>query len=181
MQQGSSHETVTAPVVAKESQPQPASNAEPISEADRKDFDLLKEHAGRWKYRYAVGANWQTANSKESAIEKSKRSSSESIANGDPLPTKTERYATSEAEQTAQMEQRYGKPSIPELEKEHARTGGVVSNASKLEKIIHGNGGRRTGAATANEGAQDTGLEKMRLEGYIQTRKEREAITKRKL
>ena len=174
-----SPETVTAPVVAKESQPQPASNVEQISESYLKDVDLLKEHAGKWKYRYAVGANWQTANSKESAIERAQEAHQKAIANGDPLPTKAERYATSEAEQAAQMEQRYGKMSIPELEKEHARLGGVVSDLQQTGKNeFNGNGGRRTGAATANEGARDTGLEKMRLEGYIQTRKEREADNK---
>ena len=174
-----SPETVTAPVVAKESQPQPASNVEQISESYLKDVDLLKEHAGKWKYRYAVGANWQTANSKESAIERAQEAHQKAIANGDPLPTKNERYATSETEQTTQMEQRYGKMSIPELEKEHARLGGVVSDLQQTGKNeFNGNGGRRTGAATANEGARDTGLEKMRLEGYIQTRKEREADNK---
>lgn len=174
-----SPETVTAPVVANESQPQPASNVEQISESYLKDVDLLKEHAGKWKYRYAVGANWQTANSKESAIERAQEAHQKAIANGDPLPTKDERYATSETEQATQMEQRYGKMSIPELEKEHARLGGVVSDLQQTGKNeFNGNGGRRTGAATANEGARDTGLEKMRLEGYIQTRKEREADNK---
>ena len=173
-----SPETVTAPVVAMDSQPTPASNAEQISESDLKDLDLLKEHAGKWKYRYAVGANWQTANSKESAIERAQEAHQKAIANGDPLPTKDERYATSETEQTTQMEQRYGKMSIPELEKEHARLGGVVSDLQQTGKNeFNGNGGRRTSAATANEGARDAGLEKMRLESYIQTRKEREPVT----
>lgn len=173
-----SPETVTAPVVAKESQPQQASNVEQISESYLKDVDLLKEHAGKWKYRYAVGANWQTANSKESAIEIAQEAHQKAIANGDPLPTKAERYATSEAEQAAQIEQRYGKMSIPELENEHARLGGVVSDLQQTGKNeFNGNGGRRTGAATANEGARDAGLEKMRLESYIQTRKEREPVT----
>ena len=42
------------------------------TEVDLIDRDLLKEHAGRWKYRSAVGAGWFTSNTKEGAIDRAR-------------------------------------------------------------------------------------------------------------
>ncbi|MFQ2581881.1 LPD38 domain-containing protein [Aeromonas caviae] len=145
------------------------------TEVDLIDRDLLKEHAGRWKYRSAVGAGWFTANTKEAAIERAEEAYRKAVSKGEPVPTRDERFAQADAELFSEMDRRYGKMSTPELEAEYQRLGGEVGDLQKSGSgEFNGNGGRRTGAAVSNEGARQVGEERLRLGVYMKMRRDRE-------
>lgn len=145
------------------------------TEVDLIDRDLLKEHAGRWKYRSAVGAGWFTANTKEAAIERAKEAYRKAVSKGEPVPTRDERFAQADAELFSEMDRRYGKMSTPELEAEYQRLGGEVGDLQKSGSgEFNGNGGRRTGAAVSNEGARQVGEERLRLGVYMKMRRDRD-------
>ncbi|MEN3759314.1 LPD38 domain-containing protein [Aeromonas veronii] len=146
-----------------------------IGEDELRDRDLLKEHNGRWKYRSAVGAGWFTANTKESAIERAEEAYRNGLAKGIPAPTRAERWAKEELEFAERMDGRFGKMTIPELEERHRKLGGAIADLQQAGRNeMDGNGGRRTGAAVASEGARQSGQEKMELERYIQLRRDRD-------
>lgn len=145
------------------------------TEVDLIDRDLLKEHAGRWKYRSAVGAGWFTANTKEAAIERAEEAYRKAVSKGIPAPTRAERWAKEEQEFAERMDGRFGKMTIPELEERHRKLGGTIADLQQAGRNeMNGNGGRRTGAAVASEGARQSGQEKMELERYIQLRRDRD-------
>ncbi|WP_323957554.1 LPD38 domain-containing protein [Aeromonas caviae] len=145
------------------------------TEVDLIDRDLLKEHAGRWKYRSAVGAGWFTANTKEAAIERAEEAYRKAVSKGEPVPTRDERFAQADAELFSEMDRRYGKMSTPELEAEYQRLGGEVGDLQKSGSgEFNGNGGRRTGAAVSNEGARQVGEERLRLGVYMKMRRDRD-------
>lgn len=147
------------------------------TEVDLIDRDLLKEHAGRWKYRSAVGAGWFTSNTKEGAIDRAREAYRRAFEKGDPVPTREERWEQSEREFAGRMDNRFGGMTINELEKRHQNLGGTIADLQLAGRHeMNGNGGRRTGAAVANEGARQAGQEKMDLERYIQLRREREEM-----
>ena len=147
------------------------------TEVDLIDRDLLKEHAGRWKYRSAVGAGWFTSNTKEGAIGGAREAYRRAFEKGDPVPTREERWEQSEREFARRMDNRLGGMTISELEKRHRNLGGTIADLQLAGRHeMNGNGGRRTGAAVANEGARQAGQEKMELERYIQLRREREEV-----
>lgn len=147
------------------------------TEVDLIDRDLLKEHAGRWKYRSAVGAGWFTSNTKEGAIDRAREAYRRAFEEGDPVPTREERWEQSEREFAGRMDNRFGGMTINELEKRHQNLGGTIADLQLAGRHeMNGNGGRRTGAAVANEGARQAGQEKMDLERYIQLRREREEM-----
>lgn len=145
------------------------------TEVDLIDRDLLKEHAGHWKYRSAVGAGWFTANTKEAAIERAEEAYRKAVSKGEPVPTRDERFAQADAELFSEMDRRYGKMSTPELEAEYQRLGGEVGDLQKSGSgEFNGNGGRRTGAAVSNEGARQVGEERLRLGVYMKMRRDRD-------
>ncbi len=147
------------------------------TEVDLIDRDLLKEHAGRWKYRSAVGAGWFTSNTKEGAIDRAGEAYRRAFEKGDPVPTREERWEQSEREFAGRMDNRFGGMTINELEKRHQNLGGTIADLQLAGRHeMNGNGGRRTGAAVANEGARQAGQEKMDLERYIQLRRDREEM-----
>nr|WP_323907517.1 LPD38 domain-containing protein [Aeromonas caviae] len=147
------------------------------TEVDLIDRELLKEHAGRWKYRSAVGAGWFTSNTKEGAIDRAREAYRRAFEKGDPVPTREERWKQSEREFAGRMDNRFGGMTINELEKRHQKLGGTIADLQLAGRHeMNGNGGRRTGAAVANEGARQAGQEKMDLERYIQLRREREEM-----
>ena len=75
------------------------------------------------------------------------------------------------------MDNRFGGMTINELEKRHQNLGGTIADLQLAGRHeMNGNGGRRTGAAVANEGPRQAGQEKMDLERYIQLRREREEM-----
>ncbi|SIQ71566.1 Methyltransferase small domain-containing protein [Aeromonas sp. RU39B] len=190
---GVSAETVTAPVQAEASQikqqsnnPEPLDAAKPVaeteqrglSEEDLKDRDLLKEHAGRWKYRSSVGSGWFTANTKEGAVERAQEAYRKAMSKGESVPTRDERFAQANEDLFSEMDRRYGKMPIPELEAEYRRLGGAVSDLQRAGAgEFNGDGGRRTGAAVSNEGARQTGDERLRLGLYTKMRQEREGVS----
>lgn len=146
-----------------------------IGEDELRDRDLLKEHNGRWKYRSAVGAGWFTANTREAAIERAEEAYRNGLARGIPAPTRAERWAKEEQEFAERMDGRFGKMTIPELEERHRKLGGAIADLQQAGRNeMNGNGGRRTGAAVASEGARQSGQEKMELERYIQLRRDRD-------
>lgn len=146
-----------------------------IGEDELRDRDLLKEHNGRWKYRSAVGAGWFTANTREAAIERAEEAYRNGLAKGIPAPTRAERWAKEEQEFAERMDGRFGKMTIPELEERHRKLGGAIADLQQAGRNeMNGNGGRRTGAAVASEGARQSGQEKMELERYIQLRRDRD-------
>ncbi|WP_409070758.1 LPD38 domain-containing protein [Aeromonas caviae] len=148
-----------------------------IGEEELRDRDLLKEHGGHWKYRSAVGAGWFTANTKEGAIDRAREAYRRAFEKGDPVPTREERWEQSEREFAGRMDNRFGGMTINELEKRHQNLGGTIADLQLAGRHeMNGNGGRRTGAAVANEGARQAGQEKMDLERYIQLRREREEM-----
>ncbi|WP_421279895.1 LPD38 domain-containing protein [Aeromonas taiwanensis] len=147
------------------------------TEVDLIDRDLLKEHAGRWKYRSAVGAGWFTSNTKEGAIGGAREAYRRAFEKGDSVPTREERWEQSEREFARRMDNRFGGMTISELEKRHQNLGGTIADLQLAGRHeMNGNGGRRTGAAVANEGARQAGQEKMEIERYIQLRREREDV-----
>lgn len=147
------------------------------TEVDLIDRDLLKEHAGRWKYRSAVGAGWFTSNTKEGAIDRAREAYRRAFEKGNPVPTREERWEQSEREFAGRMDNRFGGMTINELEKRHQNLGGTIADLQLAGRHeMNGNGGRRTGAAVANEGARQAGQEKMDLERYIQLRRDREEM-----
>ncbi|MFA7819292.1 LPD38 domain-containing protein [Aeromonas dhakensis] len=151
-----------------------------IGEVELRDRDLLKEHNGRWKYRSAVGAGWFTANTKEAAIERAEEAYRNGLAKGIPAPTRAERWAKEELEFAERMDGRFGKMTIPELEERHRKLGGAIADLQQAGRNeMDGNGGRRTGAAVASEGARQSGQEKMELERYIQLRRDRDTAESR--
>lgn len=188
-----SAETVTAPVQAEASQikqqssnPEPLDAAKPVaeteqrglSEEDLKDRDLLKEHAGRWKYRSSVGSGWFTANTKEGAVERAQEAYRKAMSKGESVPTRDERFVQANEDLFSEMDRRYGKMPMPELEAEYRRLGGAVSDLQRAGAgEFNGNGGRRTGAAVSNEGARQTGDERLRLGIYMKMRQEREGVS----
>ncbi|MEH8123985.1 LPD38 domain-containing protein [Aeromonas veronii] len=144
-----------------------------IGEDELRDRDLLKEHGGHWKYRSAVGAGWFTANTKEAAIERAEEAYRNGLSKGIPAPTRAERWAKEEQEFAERMDGRFGKMTIPELEERHRKLGGTIADLQQAGRNeMNGNGGRRTGAAVASEGARQSGQEKMELERYIQLRRD---------
>ncbi|MEE9710112.1 PLxRFG domain-containing protein [Aeromonas caviae] len=146
-----------------------------IGEEELRDRDLLKEHGGHWKYRSAVGAGWFTANTKEAAIERAEEAYRKAVSKGIPAPTRAERWAKEEQEFAERMDGRFGKMTIPELEERHRKLGGTIADLQQAGRNeMNGNGGRRTGAAVASEGARQSGQEKMELERYIQLRRDRD-------
>ncbi|MDM5117182.1 LPD38 domain-containing protein [Aeromonas hydrophila] len=148
-----------------------------IGEEELRDRDLLKEHGGHWKYRSAVGAGWFTANTKEGAIDRAREAYRRAFEKGDPVPTREERWEQSEREFAGRMDNRFGGMTINELEKRHQNLGGTIADLQLAGRHeMNGNGGRRTGAAVANEGARQAGQEKMDLERYIQLRRDREEM-----
>ena len=123
------------------------------TEVDLIDRDLLKEHAGRWKYRSAVGAGWFTSNTKEGAIDRAREAYRRAFEKGNPVPTREERWEQSEREFAGRMDNRFGGMTINELEKRHQNLGGTIADLQLAGRHeMNGNGGRRTGAAVANEG-----------------------------
>lgn len=143
-----------------------------FAEADLIDRDLLKEHAGRWKYRSAVGAGWFTANTKEDAIASAQGAYDRAIAKGEPVPTRDERFEQANKERFAEMDRRYGHLTLPELEQRLEKLGGKVSDLQAAgAREFNNNGGRRTSAATAAEGARQAGEESLQLGRYIEERK----------
>ncbi|MFR9719860.1 LPD38 domain-containing protein [Aeromonas diversa] len=148
-----------------------------LTEAELRDRDLLTERNGRWKYRSSVGAGWFTADSKESAIGMAQKAYQQAVEKGDPVPTRAERWDQEEQEFVERMDRNLGRLTTPELEARYQKLGGTIADLRRAGRNeMNGNGGRRTGAAVANEGARQVGQEKMELERYIQLRHEQEAI-----
>ncbi len=125
-----------------------------------------------WKYKFShEQGNFFTANTKEDAIERAS-------AAYDKMPeserlTKQQRFDKATAKQDAELERRYGKMSVPELEERLERLGGEIASLQKAGEREFNGGGRRTAAAVSNEGARAAGQEKMDLARYIETRKAR--------
>ena len=69
------------------------------------------------------------------------------------MPTREERWEQSEREFAGRMDNRFGGMTINELEKRHQNLGGTIADLQLAGRHeMNGNGGRRTGAAVANEG-----------------------------
>ena len=149
-------------------------NGDSVTEVELKDRDLLKEHAGKWRYRYSVGGSWRTAGSKESALESAREAYTKAAEKGELPPTRDERFDQADNELFAEMDRRYGNLSMVELEAEHERLGGSIAELNSAGEREFNGGGRRTAAAVASEGARQTGDERLRLDSYIDMRRERE-------
>jgi hypothetical protein len=86
--------------------------------------------------------------------------------------------AESDAATAKHVEQLYGKMTVPQLEQKFQEMGGDIKDLHKAgAREIDGNGGRRTGPATANEAARGVGEEKLKLQRYIQDRKAAESAS----
>ena len=145
-----------------------------VSEDVLQDVGLLREYAGRWKYRTRPEGTWFTANSKADAIDRA-TAGYLSMPESDRL-TRAQRDAKADAEYDAESERRYGRLSIEQLEKLLGTTAGdIAANQKAGQSEFNGNGGRRTGAAVSNEAARVLGEERMRLERYIASRKAADA------
>nr|WP_239552612.1 LPD38 domain-containing protein [Oceanisphaera litoralis] len=153
--------------------------AAPATEAELKDRDLLKEHAGQWSYRYAVGGSWRKASSKASAMDSARDAYDKAMTGGELPATRAERHQQADDELYRELDGRYGSKSLSELKAERARLDGM---AAELRGAGHGEfngGGRKTGAAVSNEGARQAGSDSLRLSSYIDMRQEKEAGEKK--
>lgn len=133
------------------------------------EFDLLRNFGERWKYRYSPGAKYMFASSKERAIELA----TEAFRKARPgeLLTRDERYEKAVQDDIDQSHSRWKHLSLDDLQALYIRMGGDTQRlrgASSRE--FTGNGGRRTSAAVAAQGARDTASMCGDLERYIQWR-----------
>jgi len=141
--------------------------AREVSEETLQEIGLIREFRGRWQWTTQPGRNWKTTNSKESAVEQG-RIYYAALPKAERI-TAAERSARADVEYDKTLEATYGKATEAELREMVERMNGELTslrNAARRE--FNGNGGRRTGAAVAAEGAREIGEQKMRLEGYIQ-------------
>lgn len=120
----------------------------------------------RWKYRYSIGAKYLFASSKESAVEQATQAFRK--ARPGELLTRDERYEKANQEEIRLSDVRWKHLSLDDLYALLNRMNGdktTLQDASSRE--FTGNGGRRTSAAVAAQGARDTAIMCGCLERYI--------------
>lgn len=145
------------------------------TEEQLKDFGLLHEIHGVWKYSYIDGKKL-TANTKESAIESAIENYRYYLKKSpELLKTKEQRYEEEDAEWFATMHFTWGKKSIEELNTTIKK---MDKDIAKLEKAsgreFNWNGGRRTSAAVAAEGMRQLAETKNKLVRYVNERNEKQ-------
>lgn len=141
------------------------------TEEQLKDFGLLHEIGGVWKYSYIDGKKL-TANTKEGAIESAiEKYRYYQKKSPELLKTKEQRYEDENAEWFAAMHFTWGEKSIEEL---NATIKKIDKDIAKLEKAssreFNWNGGRRTSAAVAAEGMRQLAETKNKLVRYVNER-----------
>lgn len=137
-----------------------------VTEKELIEFDLLRKVGSRWKYRYSIGANYLFASSKESAVEQATQAFRK--ARPGELLTRDERYEKANQEEIRLSDVRWKHLSLDDLYALLNRMNGdksTLQDASSRE--FTGNGGRRTSAAVAAQGARDTAIMCGCLERYI--------------
>lgn len=137
-----------------------------VTEKELIEFDLLRKVGSRWKYRYSIGAKYLFASSKESAVEQATQAFRK--ARPGELLTRDERYEKANQEEIRLSDVRWKYFSLDDLYSLLNRMNGdktTLQDASSRE--FTGNGGRRTSAAVAAQGARDTAIMCGCLERYI--------------
>ncbi|HGK4254141.1 TPA: phage tail protein [Klebsiella pneumoniae] len=137
-----------------------------VTEKELIEFDLLRKVGSRWKYRYSIGAKYLFASSKESAVEQATQAFRK--ARPGELLTRDERYEKANQEEIRLSDVRWKYLSLDDLYSLLNRMNGdktTQQDASSRE--FTGNGGRRTSAAVAAQGARDTAIMCGCLERYI--------------
>ena len=130
-----------------------------VTEKELIAFDLLQNFGERWKYRYSAGAKYIFASSK---------------ARPGELLTREERYEKANQDDIEQSDNRWKHLNLDDLQALFSRMGGDIKSLQGASlREFTGNGGRRTSSAVAAQGARDTALMCMRLERYIQWRREK--------
>ncbi|QKJ87455.1 phage tail protein [Paramixta manurensis] len=142
-----------------------------VSEQDLIDFDLLKQGANQWKFRFSVGSPFKCASSKEKAV--SYATEAYLKASRDELLTKSQRFDKACREEIESSHTLWGHMDMTKLLTMFEKLGGDTSSlqiAAKRE--FNSNGGRRTSCAVSAQGARDTAAMRMKLERYIEWRKD---------
>jgi len=142
------------------------------NESDLTDVGLLRQWRDRWQYKTSPTGGWLIANSKDSALQSAKEVWSKTPP--EQLLTREQRFTQANEELYADMDAKYGKKSLPELEAEIRRMDAQIARLWRDDEF-DGQGSRRTGAAVSNEGARQTGEAKLLLGTYLKMRQEREA------
>ena len=143
-----------------------------VTEKELIEFDLLRKVGSRWKYRYSIGANYLFASSKESAVEQATQAFRK--ARPSELLTRDERYEKANQEEIMLSDVRWKHLSLDDLYALLNRMNGdktTLQDASSRE--FTGNGGRRTSAAVAAQGARDTAIMCGCRERYIVWRRQK--------
>ena len=96
--------------------------------------------------------------------------------NRDYLIERAQASDAADAERNQSMGRLYGDKSLAELEAIYEAMGGQIRGMQSTREM-DGNGGRRTAAAVANEGARDMGEHRLQLGIYIKDRRAAEPVT----
>ncbi|MBL1887361.1 phage tail protein, partial [Klebsiella pneumoniae] len=128
-----------------------------VTEKELIEFDLLRKVGSRWKYRYSIGAKYLFASSKESAVEQATQAFRK--ARPGELLTRDERHEKANQDEIRLPDLPWKHLSLDDLYALLNRMNGdktTLQDASSRE--FTGNGGRRTSAAVAAQGARDTAI-----------------------
>lgn len=151
----------------------PNQQAAAVTEAELEDLQLFRKWGDRWQYKYMMGGNWMTANTQQDAMDRATKTYHKTPAS--ERLTSQQRFDKANQDERTEMQDRYGRLSLAELQKQHAAMGGTIAELQEEGKReFNGNGGRRSGAAMAAQGARDTAEERSKLGRYIAWRQEQE-------
>lgn len=146
-----------------------SNTAELINEATLKDVGLLYFWNGQWKYKFSLDHGWMTANSKQDAIDRA--SVAYAATPKKELLTRIERAEKAEKAEFDAMHKIYGGYTVAELQSLYAAQGGQMESLQlAATREFNGNGGRRTSAAVAADGARETAEFRMKLKMYMNAR-----------
>ncbi|HAT7567147.1 TPA: phage tail protein [Citrobacter koseri] len=135
------------------------------------DYNLLNTHGNQWKYRYSVGSGWLSASTHQKAID----GATEAYLKASPteLLTREQRAEKADKDDFQHSDGMWGHLSMNELLALFERMGGDVSSLrSSSSREFNSNGGRRTSCAVSSAGARETSEMRMKLNRYIDFRKE---------
>lgn len=146
-----------------------------VSEETLIDAGLLKQWGERWKYKTDIATSaFLTANTKADAVERA-TAAYWNAAPEDRL-TSAQRFEKANREEMESAHGMWGRLGLPELAVMYEKLGGTISELQgAAAREFNNNGGRRTSAAVAAEGAREAADVRMKLGRYIEWRLEQES------
>jgi hypothetical protein len=138
----------------------------PVAREELDRLALVRQWGDRWQYKTDINGRWYYANSEEGAVESATNTYRKLPADQRLTPAQLADQA--DAQRFAEWDARYGQQDLLTLKGMLDKAGGVRGVGADAE--FTGNGGRRTGAAVANQGARDAGEFRLQMNIYLRER-----------